>query len=308
MRELKLLDALWEIITPVTGPGALGPGDDAALVPLKGAAVVSVDQTVSGVHTDPRFVSAEDFGWRAVATALSDLAAMGCSAKAVLIALTYPPNTSSNELRSFAEGANAAAAEAGARIYGGDISSGPAMAATVTVIGEAPEGADPVQRGGAKVGDLVGVTGQLGGSAGGLALLQANSNSEDGARYRRPQALITEGQQLAAAGVTAMIDISDGLATDARHLGEASGALIEIDLAQVPIDPICERAAELADRDPVELAATGGEDFELLFTAPEAARDTIDQALECRVTWIGKIVEGEAGTNLADLGLQGWQH
>ena len=308
MRELTLLDALWEIITPVTGPGKLGPGDDAALVPLDGSAVVSIDQTVSGVHADPRFVSAEDFGWRAVATALSDLAAMGCTAEAVLIALTYPKDTTSQDLKSFAEGANAAATEAGALIYGGDISTGPALAATVTVIGKAPPGSTPIRRAGARVGDMIGVTGQLGGSAGGLELLRANGDTVDGSRYRRPRALIAEGVKLAASGVTAMIDLSDGLATDARHLGEASGARLEIGLSQVPIDPICSRAADLTGKDPTELAATGGEDFELLFTAPADRRDVIEQSVDCPITWIGEVVAGEAGTNLTSLGLAGWQH
>ncbi len=308
MRELGLLDALWEIITPVTGPGELGPGDDAALVPLGGAAVVSVDQTVEGIHFDPALVTAEDFGWRSVATALSDLAAMGCKPTAVLIALSYPNTTTSEDLRAFAVGADAAAIQAGAKIFGGDISAGPVLSAAVTVIGEQPPDGTAIRRSGATVGDLVGVTGTLGASAGGLELLRANPDDPDGHRYRRPTALLAEGIALGGAGVTSMIDVSDGVATDAGHLGRASNARLEIDLQRIPIDPVCERAAQLLGRDPSEIAVTGGEDFELLFTAPVPKTKGIERAAGRPITWIGEVVSGEPGTNLADAGLSGWQH
>ena len=308
MRELGLLDALWEIITPVTGPGQLGPGDDAALISLDGPAVISVDQTVAGVHADLAFVSAEDFGWRSVTTALSDLAAMGCEAKAVLIALTYPSDATSEDLKSFAVGANSAATKFGAKIYGGDVSTGGTLSASVTVIGTPSEGIAPVSRSGAKLGDLVGITGALGGSAGGLELLRADATDPDGHRYRRPEARIPQGLALAKAGVTSMIDVSDGIATDAGHIGNASGSRLHIDLTQLPIDPVCVRAAELIGTDAAELAATGGEDFELLFTAPTGIAGSLEQAADCDITWIGEVVSGDAGTNLADAGLTGWQH
>jgi thiamine-monophosphate kinase len=308
MRELELLDALWEIITPVTGLGELGPGDDAALIPLDGAAVVSVDQTVSGVHADSEFVTPADFGWRAVATALSDLAAMGCEANAVLIGLTYPPDFTAEDMKALAEGANSATTEAGARIFGGDVSTGPTLSAAVTVIGSAPTGLEPVTRSGAKVGDRVGVTGTLGASAGGLELLRAAATDPDGYRYRRPSALIAEGIALAGAGVSSMIDISDGIATDAGHIGRASNVSLAIDLELLPVDPICRRAAELLGVPAADLAATGGEDFELLFTAPTAAMELIENSVQRPVSWIGDVVEGDPGVALNKQGLSGWEH
>jgi len=308
LRELGLLDALWEILTPVTGPEALGPGDDAALIPLDGPAVVSVDQTVAGIHTDPRFVTAEDFGWRSVMTALSDLAAMGCGARAVLIGLTYPSGTSAADLEAFAHGADSAATQLGAKIYGGDVSAGPVMSASVTVIGEPPSDSKPVTRSGAQLGDMVGITGALGGSAGGLELLRVNAEDSDGFRYRRPVALVEEGIALAKAGVTSMIDVSDGVATDAGHIGRASGKRLFVDLDHVPIDPICTRAADLLGVDAADLAVTGGEDFELLFTAPPGLAAGIEQSAGRPIHWIGEVVEGEAGCSLDDAGLSGWQH
>jgi thiamine-monophosphate kinase len=308
LRELGLLDALWEIITPVTGPAALGPGDDAALIPLDGPAIVSVDQTVAGIHTDPRFVTHEDFGWRSVTTALSDLAAMGCEARAVLIGLTYPSDTSATDLKAFAKGADSAATQSGARIFGGDVSSGPVMSASVTVIGEPAPGGKPVTRSGAQVGDLIGVTGSLGGSAGGLELLRVNAEDQDGLRYRRPTALINEGIALAKAGVTSMIDISDGVATDAGHLGKASGVRLNVDLDRIPIDPICARASILMGIGAAELAVTGGEDFELLFTAPAELAEQIEHTAGRQVSWVGHVAEGEGGCSLDEVGLSGWQH
>jgi len=310
MRELNLLDALWEIITPVDTPGSLGPGDDAAVVNLGSSAntVISVDQTVSGVHADPRFVTPNDFGWRAVTTALSDLAAMGSTPEAVLIGLIFPADTKADDLKALATGADAAAVEAGARIFGGDVSTGPVLTASVTVVGSLRDGRPPVTRSAAEPGDLVGVTGMLGGSAAGLELLRANPSDPDGLRYRRPSARVNEGIALASAGVTSMIDISDGIATDAGHLGRASGARLDVDLMRLPIDPICHRAAESTGADPHVLAATGGEDFELLFTAPAAQVDAIEAAADLSITWVGEVVAGEGGTSLSEAGLSGWQH
>jgi len=211
-------------------------------------------------------------------------------------------------MKALAQGANAATTEAGARIFGGDVSTGPVLSASVTVIGGPAPGLAPVTRSGANVGDRVGVTGTLGASAGGLELLRADATDSGGYRYRRPSALLVEGIALAGAGVSSMIDISDGIATDAGHVGRASGASLEIDLELLPVDPVCRRAAELLGVPPADLAATGGEDFELLFTAPKSAVEQIETSVPRPITWIGDVVEGAGGVALSKEGLRGWEH
>lgn len=311
MRELDLLEALRPIL------GDPGPrivtwiGDDAAVVRARGLTVTSVDQTVMGVHADPAHFNHATFGARAVLGALSDLAAMGAPAGEVYIALTLPSGTSFEQARSLIEAAGGAAAEHGATVAGGDLSSGDTLAAAVTVVGHVGSADELAERSGARIGDVVAVTGELGGSAAGLAGLRGTVVPQSAVdRHMRPRPRLREGRELVRCGATAMIDISDGLATDARHLAIASGVRIELDASLLPLaDGVAEAAAPLGI-DPTTFAATGGEDFELLTCLPaDSVSDARAAIRPTKLTVIGEVMAGEPGASIDGRDdLSGWQH
>ncbi|MBS1887378.1 MAG: thiamine-phosphate kinase [Actinobacteria bacterium] len=313
MGEFELL-ALLRGRLPAAGPQVrLGSGDDAAVTVPGGAVATSVDALVEGVHFRRETASLRQIGRKALSTALSDLAAMGAAAGEAYVWLGAPAEIGEAELLEVGEGLAAVAGETGTTITGGDLTRAPALSLAVTVTGHAPRPEDFVTRAGARPGDALVVTGALGGAAAGLLLLEDPLTAdafgpEDGpgtaladalrARQLDPTPRLAAGRALAAVGATAMIDISDGLAGDARHVAAASDALLLVDAEAIPLAPGLAAVARAAGRDPLELAASGGEDYELLAALPPTAVAAARQALAAigtPLTTIGK-VESTAGT------------
>jgi thiamine-monophosphate kinase len=318
--EFGLIERLRDVLG-ADAPGALlqGIGDDAAVYRVGDGRVhvVTTDALVEGVHFDRTFTPVRYLGWKAIAASVSDVAAMNAAPRYATVALALPNNLSVEGAEALYAGMREACTHYGLAVVGGDVAAAARLVLSVTVVGEAAE-ADVVYRRGARPGDLLCVTGDLGSAAAGLKVLlagkqgfEAGGDGENAPsaqpdlhafayvieRQLYPQARLDRVRHWRDRGVKphALIDLSDGLASEVHHLCRAGavGAVVEAGLLPIHVQTF--RAAERFEEVPLSLALYGGEDYELLFALPEAEAKKLD---ENTYAVVGQVVEPEAGVSL----------
>jgi thiamine-monophosphate kinase len=289
-------------------PGTLlGPGDDAAVLSAADRrVVVTTDVLVEGVHFRLDWSTPHQVGRKAVAASLADVAAMGAVPTGVVIGLAVPGQTALSTVDGLVDGMWEETAQVGAGIVGGDLVSADELVVSVTALGDL-QGRAPVTRGGTRAGDVLGLCGALGASAAGLAVLRRGFRSPLAVvgAHRVPEPPYAAGPQAAAAGATAMIDVSDGLLADAGHLAEASGVSIDIKSSALPITTRLIEVAAALGADAAHWVLTGGEDHALLACFPAGV------ALPGGWTQLGVVGEGCGVTvdgRAYDMLPAGWQH
>ena len=315
--EFGLIERIRELL-PRASDALFGIGDDcAALRPTPGRdLLLTTDLLVDRVDFTRQTITPFRLGRKAMGVSLSDIAAMGGLPRAALITLALPPEEEIQFVEELYRGLQEEGARYAVEIIGGDLSASPTLMIGITVVGEVEPG-KAVRRSGAKPGDRIWVTGQLGASAAGLAALEAGFRLQED-RVEAPSELsadvkeairvaierhfcpiprVREGRALAEAGVaSAMIDLSDGLASDLRHLCRESGVSARIMEDRIPVDPVALAIGRYLGKEPLAMALEGGEDFELLFTSNSEHIDIIDIFSDgIKVTEVGEIEEEGPG-------------
>ena len=281
--------------------GYLGIGDDCAVLPQADGrqTLVTTDMLVKGNHFLREDIPPKLLGWKSGAVNFSDIAAMGGTPEGSFLSVALPKGLDSDWMDAFVEGYREVSALCGAPLLGGDTTFSPdRICINVTVLGSCPAGTARL-RSTAQPGDLVCVTGPLGDSGGGLKVILGGLERTGAAgvlveRHYRPVPRVREGQVLAGTpGVHAMMDISDGIASDLRHILEASGVGAEIDTQALPLSAELRAVSGRQGWDAVEIALTGGEDYELLFTMAEGTSPDLPHTVIGRITeardlvWLG---------------------
>ena len=316
--EFGLIDLIAGVVgKPTRSDTVLGIGDDASVWRCDGLQIGTTDALVQDVHFTLDTATWRDLGWKALAANVSDVAAMGGRPSRALVSLGLPADTEVEDVLDLYRGMLDMASEFGVDVCGGNVSSAPVVVVSVTVVGEAES--TILTRDAAVPGDLVGVTGFLGQAAGGLAMLSAGLQLDHEtagllrSAHLRPRPRVEEGLLLARSGVRVAIDLSDGLVGDLTHVCKASGVGARVRARDLPIHPLMRAAF---GEESLALAASGGEDYELLFTAGGDVIERVRSALPGLVTVVGEIVAGDPGNvslydergQVMDPGGRGWDH
>ncbi len=275
----------------------LGIGDDAAAwYGDNSIQLATVDALRQGVHFDLETTGGSDLGWKSLAVNLSDIAAMGGLPRYAVVSLALPGDTDAESVFALYEGMTELSQKFGVAVVGGDIDRSPLVEVGITVFGSTRNREQPLlTRTAAKAGEKIAVTGYLGAAAGGLKMLSGHLNldKKDTSSLRtaflRPFPRVAEGQILVDSGVRVAIDVSDGLLADLNRICKASHVSAIIEAEKVPVSP---ELKAIFSNEALEMALSGGEDYELLFTAPPEIIQRVKAAASCPVSIIGNIVAG----------------
>jgi thiamine-monophosphate kinase len=317
--EFGLIDLLARIAgRPRNDSVIIGIGDDAACWRARSdIQIATTDALIQGVHFDLSDIAWEELGWKALAVNLSDIAAMGGVPRYALASLGLPGKTDVDDVSDLYKGMMRLARKFDVDIIGGNIAAAPAVMIVLTIVGEATTKGKILTRTAAARGDRIAVTGALGAPAAWLASkkrrLKLSQRATQALRsaHAKPTPRVAEGQALVRCGVKAAIDLSDGLLSDLDKLCQASKAGARIYAERIPIESTVQRTFGDAA---LGLALAGGEDYELLFTAPVRIIERAKHALTCPVTVIGEVTAGRAVKVIDKNGLdvkvkdRGWDH
>jgi len=317
--EFGLIDLITEIVGEASRSDiVLGIGDDAAVWRSESARqIATTDILIQDVHFTLDTATWRDLGWKALAINISDIAAMGGKPSYALVSLGLPPETEVDNVAELYHGMMEIAAEFEVNICGGNVSSAPVVIINISVMGEASE--NILTRSAALPGDQIAVTGYLGQAAAGLRMLKAGLQFDSEATaflrkaHLRPCPRVAEGQVLVRNGVKAAIDISDGLVGDLAHVCRASRVGARVRVHKLPVHPLVKAAFK---EESLGLAISGGEDYELLFTAKSGVMERVTGLMPSQVTVIGEIVSDTPGQvilcdergDALDWSEYGWDH
>ena len=304
--EEKLLEEIESIFSATSGHLPVPIGDDGAVIDCASGSqqVWTTDLLIEGIHFQRQWQSASQLGRKSLAVNLSDLAAMGAEPTTALISLAFEEHTTVEEITGICRGISEMAREHDVAVAGGDLSASRHSLMLSVAAGGTVSSGSAVLRSGANPGDSIFVTGSLGSAAAGLRLMLAGAGTTAGYDELRlallePEPRCLAGKAMAAAGATSMTDISDGLATDLRHICKASGTGALVEQERLPISGALVNAAVDNGWDLQELSLTGGEDYELLFTADDEEcadairRFSVESGLD--ITPVGKITDASEG-------------
>lgn len=293
--EFGLIERIREGLT-MTGDVVVGPGDDAAEVLTGESVLVTVDVLVEGRHFRRDWCSAVDVGRRAAAASLADIAAMGGTPTAVVVGFGAPPDLAATWAQQCAAGIAEECGRVGAALVGGDVTASEQIIVSITAIGDPPE-TGAVLRSGALPGDLLALHGRVGWAAAGLAVLSRGFRAPKVLvdAYRFPEIDYRQGPKAAERGAHSMIDVSDGLVADARHIAVASGVAVCLDPEALDVPEPIATAAAAYNVDPREWMLTGGDDHALLATFPSRKSLPKGWTVVGEVKDLGDVDDGEPG-------------
>ena len=319
--EFDLISRMSAGLIPTGRPVIAGIGDDSAVLPASEGRLqlVTTDMLVENVHFQLYFAEPFQIGWRSLAVNISDIAAMGGKPTYAFASIGLPRQTTVEFVDELYSGMQQIATDYSVDIIGGDTVSSPQIVINIALLGEV-EPENLLLRSGARAGDALVVTGDLGGSEAGLTILRDGLQLAGIKKHLIPVPRLREGRLLARSGyVTSMIDISDGLASEVYHICEASGTGAKLCMNSIPLSDNVRRVAECINRQPYDLALYGGEDYELLFTCrPDKVSSLTENMLEVcgtALTTVGQIVERSRSITIEDVSgkitspkLRGYDH